>query len=44
MPAAYNNSQKAAISEFTGVTQSDKTSAGKLLRQYNWNVGAAINA
>lgn len=44
MPASYNTQQKGAISEFTGVTQSDKTNATKLLKQHNWNVQAAINA
>ena len=44
MPAAYTSTQKSAISEFTGVTQSDKSNAAKLLKQYGWNVGAAVNA
>ncbi|KAI7086846.1 hypothetical protein KC356_g4676 [Hortaea werneckii] len=43
MPAAYTAQQKSAISEFTSVTQSDKTTAAKILRQHNWNVGGAIN-
>ncbi|KAK4541014.1 hypothetical protein LTR36_008383 [Oleoguttula mirabilis] len=41
---AYTSQQKSSISEFTGVTQADKSSAAKLLKQYNWNVGAAVNA
>ncbi|KAK5122126.1 hypothetical protein LTR85_004372 [Meristemomyces frigidus] len=41
---AYTSQQRSAISEFTGVTQSDKSGAAKLLKQYNWNVGAAVNA
>lgn len=44
MPASYNSTQKSAISEFTGVTQSDKNSAAKVLKQHNWNVAAAVNA
>lgn len=44
MPPAYTSTQKSAISEFTGVTQADKSSAAKMLKQHNWNVGAAVNA
>ena len=36
--------ERPAISEFTSVTQADKTTASKLLKQHNWNVGAAANA
>jgi len=43
MPGPYNSAQKAAIAEFTSVTQADKSSAAKLLKQQNWNVSAAIN-
>lgn len=44
MPPAYTSQQKAAIIEFVSVTQSDKTSAAKVLKQANWNVGAAVNS
>lgn len=44
MPPSYSSAQKSALSEFTQVTQSDKNAASKLLKQHNWNVGAAINA
>jgi len=44
MPAAYSGPQKTAIGEFTGVTQADKSTAGKFLKQHNWNIAAAINA
>lgn len=43
MPAAYTAQQKNAIAEFVSVTQCDKSSAAKLLKQANWNVGAAAN-
>ncbi|EMC97902.1 hypothetical protein BAUCODRAFT_86079 [Baudoinia panamericana UAMH 10762] len=43
MPAAYNSQQKAAINEFVTVTQSDKSTAAKILKQHNWNVSAAAN-
>ncbi|KAI7019637.1 hypothetical protein KC362_g13953, partial [Hortaea werneckii] len=43
LKTAYTAQQKSAISEFTSVTQSDKTTAAKILRQHNWNVGGAIN-
>ncbi|KAK3703916.1 Scaffold-type E3 ligase [Vermiconidia calcicola] len=39
-----SSQQKSAVSEFTQVTQSDKSTAGKILKQHNWNVAAAINA
>ncbi|KAK1066153.1 Scaffold-type E3 ligase [Friedmanniomyces endolithicus] len=44
MPAIYSSAQKAAITEFTSVTQVDKSSAAKLLKQHNWNASAAVNA
>ena len=44
MPAALTTAQKTAINEFSSVTQGDKTTAAKLLKQYNWNVSAAVNA
>ncbi|KAK0272182.1 Scaffold-type E3 ligase [Friedmanniomyces endolithicus] len=44
MPAIYSSAQKAAIAEFTSVTQVDKSSAAKLLKQHNWNASAAVNA
>ncbi|KAF2160966.1 hypothetical protein M409DRAFT_37626 [Zasmidium cellare ATCC 36951] len=44
MPPASTPQQRAAVSEFTSVTQADKTTASKLLKQHNWNVGAAVNA
>ncbi|KAK1052051.1 Scaffold-type E3 ligase [Friedmanniomyces endolithicus] len=44
MPAIYSSTQKAAITEFTSVTQVDKSSAAKLLKQHNWNASAAVNA
>ncbi|KAF7197975.1 Defective in cullin neddylation protein 1 [Pseudocercospora fuligena] len=44
MPPAHTAQQKNAISEFVSVTQSDKTTAAKFLKQANWNVGQAVNA
>lgn len=44
MPAAYTSQQKNAIAEFVGVTQSDKSTAAKILKQHNWQTGAAVNA
>jgi DCN1-like protein 1/2 len=45
MPSAPSSTQqKGLLAEFMGVTQADKTTAGKLLKQHGWNVGAAINA
>ena len=44
MPVTYTSAQKTAISEVTGVTQSDKNAAAKLLKLHNWNVSAAVNA
>ncbi|SMY21545.1 unnamed protein product [Zymoseptoria tritici ST99CH_1A5] len=41
---ALTSSQKAAVTEFTSVTQADKSTAAKILKQHNWNVGAAANA
>jgi len=43
MPGPYTSTQKAAIAEFTSVTQADKSSAAKMLKQQNWNVTSAIN-
>lgn len=43
MPPAYTSSQKSAIAEFSNVTQADKSTAAKLLKQHSWNVGAAVN-
>lgn len=43
MPATYTAQQKAAINEFVGITQADKSSAGKVLKQHNWNVSLAVN-
>jgi len=43
MPGPYTSTQKAAIGEYTSVTQADKSSAAKALKQHNWNIGAAIN-
>ncbi|GAB7357986.1 hypothetical protein MBLNU230_g0153t1 [Neophaeotheca triangularis] len=44
MPASYTPQQKAAIQQFVGITTADKSSAAKVLRQYNWNVDAAVNS
>jgi len=44
MPAAYTSAQKLAISEYTSVTQSDKSAAAKVLKQHNWDVSSAVNA
>ncbi|KAF2148249.1 hypothetical protein K461DRAFT_262261 [Myriangium duriaei CBS 260.36] len=43
MPA-YTASQKAAIQQYSALTQADKTSSAKALRQYDWDVQAAANA
>lgn len=43
MPPALTSAQRAALNEFTSVTQSDRTTGTKLLKQSNWNVGAAVN-
>lgn len=43
MPSAMTSQQRNAVSEFTGVTQADKSSAAKILKQYGWNVSAAVN-
>ncbi|EME47438.1 hypothetical protein DOTSEDRAFT_146076 [Dothistroma septosporum NZE10] len=43
MPPAYTSQQKSAIAEVSNVTQADKSTAAKLLKQHNWNVGAAVN-
>ncbi|KAK5118954.1 hypothetical protein LTR62_000165 [Meristemomyces frigidus] len=44
MPSTYTAQQKTAISEFTGITQADKSSAAKLLKQFHWDVRSAVNA
>lgn len=44
MPSVSSSQQKAAVSEFIGVTQSDKSTASKVLKQHGYNVQAAINA
>lgn len=44
MPSPLTTQQKNAVIEYTSITQSDKSSAAKLLKQCNWNVGAAVNA
>jgi len=43
MPPAFTTSQKAAIQQYTSLTQADKNAAAKALKQYNWNVEAAAN-
>jgi len=43
MPASYTSTQKSAIAEFVQVTQADKSTAAKLLKGVNWNVGIAVN-
>ena len=44
MPSVSSSQQKAAVSEFIGITQSDKSTASKVLKQHGYNVQAAINA
>lgn len=44
MPGSYNTAQKSAISEFVSVTQTDKNTAAKVLKQHNWNTSAAVDA
>ncbi|PNS19296.1 hypothetical protein CAC42_2473 [Sphaceloma murrayae] len=44
MPPSYSSAQKAAIQQYVALTQSDKTTAAKLLKQYNWDVQAAANS
>jgi len=44
MPPAYTSQQKAQILQFTGLTQADKHTAAKLLKQSNWNVQSAANS
>ncbi|USW50053.1 Putative defective-in-cullin neddylation protein [Septoria linicola] len=41
--AALTSSQKTALAEFQSITQADKTTATKILKQSNWNTGAAVN-
>lgn len=43
MPPAYSTPQKAAISQFSALTQADKSSAARFLKQYDWNVQNAAN-
>jgi hypothetical protein len=43
-PAPSSTQQKGLVAEFIGVTAADKTTAGKVLKQHNWNLSAAINA
>jgi DCN1-like protein 1/2 len=43
MPAAYSAQQRTAIAEFAAVTNSDKSTAAKFLKQHHWNTSAAIN-
>jgi DCN1-like protein 1/2 len=44
MPPAYTSAQTKAITEFSSVTQASPSTAAKILKQHNWNVGAAANA
>lgn len=44
MPPAYTAAQKTAIQSYASLTQSDKTSSAKVLKQHNWDVQAAANA
>lgn len=44
MPASYSSKEKRAIEEFAQVTQGDKNTAAKLLKQANWSMSAAVNA
>lgn len=44
MPPSYTSAQKAAISQYVALTQTDKTTAAKLLKQYNWDVQTAANS
>lgn len=44
MPSVSSSTQKAAISQFIAVTQADKSTASKVLKQHNYNVDAAVNA
>lgn len=44
MPSVSSSTQKAAVAEFISVTQADKSTASKLVKQHNYNVQAAINA
>ena len=44
MPPAYTAAQKTAIQQYAALTQSDKSSAAKVLRQHNWNLESAANA
>lgn len=44
MPSVSSSAQKSAVNEFMGVTQADKSTAGKVLKQHGYNVQAAVNA
>ncbi|OQO14759.1 hypothetical protein B0A48_00141 [Cryoendolithus antarcticus] len=44
MPTPSTSQQKAAIAEFTSVTNANTSAATKLLKQHNWNSSNAINA
>ncbi|KAF2225793.1 Cullin binding-domain-containing protein [Elsinoe ampelina] len=44
MPPSYTAAQKGAISQYVALTQTDKTTAAKLLKQFNWDVQQAANA
>lgn len=43
MPA-YTAAQKTAIQSYSSLTQSDKTTSAKVLKQHDWDVQAAANA
>lgn len=44
MPAAYSPSQKAAIAQFVGFTQTKDSAAAKHLKAHGWNVERAVEA
>ncbi|KAK8232071.1 Cullin binding-domain-containing protein [Phyllosticta capitalensis] len=43
MPPAYTAAQKAAIQQVVNFTNSDRTTAARILRNHNWNAEQAIN-
>jgi DCN1-like protein 1/2 len=43
-PAPSSTQQKGLVAEFTAVTNADKTTAAKILKQQNWNLTTALNA
>ncbi|KAK7519342.1 Cullin binding-domain-containing protein [Phyllosticta citriasiana] len=43
MPPAYTAAQKAAIQQVVSFTNSDRTTAARILRNHNWNAEQAIN-